>query len=176
MNTAELVACMANAHRQGLGVSGVAPDFVFVVPGPPVGYQRMGGRSKATPKKTRDYMEHVASCVRIAQAFPIAHPQNTGRSGLPFVEWLYVDVWIYCPKTRNGNHPDADNVQKSIHDGAAGILWSAGTKRAKDDRHVMGRCQGFACGDSMPRVEVAVTLAARLDIIGHMANGIRGSE
>lgn len=155
MNTDQIIYCQKVTHRLAGEINGPDPDLVFCVNGPPVGYQRVGAKHH-TPKRTRDYMNHVKACVGLARTGRVS-AMSVQASIWPLCELVFVDVWMYFPKTSNGNHPDADNVQKAIHDGAAGLLWSAGSKGAKDDRHVMGRCQGMEYEHAHPRVDVAVT-------------------
>ena len=135
-----------------------APDLAFAVNGPPVGYQRVGSKTGRmfTPKKTREYMAHAGGCAQLA-----AWNYFSQSMEWPTQEWVYLDLAIYCARTRNGRWPDGTNVAKSIEDGCAGILW-ADAKGNPDDKKVLTRIQRLVPMDDHPRVEVAITRVSKL--------------
>ena len=126
------------ARLAALRINGVEPDLVVQVPGRPVGYERVAvdGRTnrRFTQKRTSDYMSKI---------FSVATCARRGRPMFPVAEWVFVDIWI---STSGKSWPDADNVIKSICDGAAAVLWTAGSKGARDDRYVLPRVQGYETG------------------------------
>ena len=145
-------------HQRATLLNHRKPSLVFTAPGPPVGYERVGPHH-FTPKKTKDFMRAVGGHAMVA-----AH--GVRRSGVkwPVTDWVFLDLWIFCGKTRNGRWPDADNVLKAVQDACAGILWTGHTKTgkvSKEDRCVLGRCQGLVYPADQPRVEIAVTFTEK---------------
>lgn len=144
------------ARAAALRINGVEPDLVVYVPGRPVGYERVAvdGRTgrRFTQKRTSDYMSMIYSVVTCARR---------GRPIFPLAEWVFVDIWI---RTSGKSWPDADNVVKSVCDGSAGVLWTAGSKGARDDRYVLPRVQGYETGCKIPEegVVIAVTRLSQI--------------
>jgi Holliday junction resolvase RusA-like endonuclease len=119
----------------------------FVVPGPPVpkGRPRFGNGRAFTPKKTRDYEEHVRSQAAFAMG---------GCGPLRKPRWLKTDqpvammLRIFWPDARRR---DIDNNIKCILDSANGLVFD-------DDSQVSELHVSSAIDRSNPRVEVEVHL------------------
>lgn len=114
----------------------------FTVPGRPVPKLRhrvrlYGGLSQFyTPKRVREYEEHVGWCARAAGVQPLPGP-------------VAVRVIIYLARGRPEG--DTDNYLKSILDGLNGIAW-------KDDQQVEILIARKVMGvpEEAQRVEVAI--------------------
>jgi hypothetical protein len=79
----------------------------------------------------------------VGHGWPFCFPQ--GAKG----ELAILEFWLHmaCAKTGNCRHGDPDNICKAISD----ALFA-------DDRHVLPRCMGLACGSNHPRCTIRVTL------------------
>lgn len=95
----------------------------FIVPGPPVGWQRpgQGGGRRYTPEETAAHKRAVWTCCRAATG-PI-QPDRTSRFGVHVLAYQWHDV------------PDADNVLKLVMDALNRRVWW--DDRQCDDVHAV---------------------------------------
>lgn len=115
-------------------------EISFVIPGAPVpkASVRVGFRGGVIPKRTRDYMRHVASWSKV---------EMMKAKMAPFRGSVEIDVTFYEPDRRRR---DIDNLEKSLLDGLTkGGVW-------EDDSQVRSVSKRRAVDRRDPRVEVVV--------------------
>lgn len=123
-------------------------ELHFVIPGPPVPKARARKGlfgNWYTPKKTRNYEQHVGMTALAAR--------QRSKTRWPLDGRYQVKASIYFSDARTR---DGDNVVKSLLDGANTILWN-------DDKQVAKRVTDDSIDRDNPRVEVTVTILPEIE-------------